>query len=185
MHQLFGRFRDELWQLPYTWVLSIQQDMRGALLAPPADAFFEEEIELGPLSTKQQEELISRRLGPGEMTPWRLPGGEESPRRLLQVVRESLRAGESPVRRHQAMIERYREVNRLGTAAAVLYEDLEDFGPASASDEELLARMGWSRQRAAQVLAELEQADLVRAEFHHRPNGRPRKVFAVQPPPKA
>lgn len=186
MHQLFGRFRDELWQLPYTWVLAIPQDMRGALLAPPADAFFEDEIGLGPLDARQQQELIGRRLGPGETMRWRLPqGGEDSPRRLLQIMRESLRTGDSPERRHDALKVRHAEVKRLGSAAAALYEDLEDFGPASASDQDLLERMGWSRQRAAQVLAELEQADLVRAEFRHGPSGRPRKVFAVLPPPNA
>jgi hypothetical protein len=189
MHQIFGKFRDELWQLPYTWVLSIQQDMRGALLTPPADAFFEEEIELEPLTVQQQEELIARRLGPGrkgKTTPWRLSSpGENSPRRLLQIVRDSVRTGEPFDQQRQAMAKRHGRAERLGSAALALYEDLEEFGPASASDPNLLDRMGWSRQRAAQVLAELEQADLVRAEIQHGSGGRPRKVFAALSPPSA
>ncbi|MBA3350636.1 MAG: ATP-binding protein, partial [Actinobacteria bacterium] len=34
-HALFGRLRDELWRLPFTWVVATDDDDRAALLTPP------------------------------------------------------------------------------------------------------------------------------------------------------
>jgi hypothetical protein len=184
MHRLFGRFRDELWQLPFIWIVVAPQEQRIKLLTPPADAFFEDVIELAPLSLQQQTDLIQRRLEPGEQTSWRLHSeGEDNPRRLLEIVRESIRNDEGPDRRFDAMAERDREVGRLGAAAGMLYTELENYGPASASDKDFLSLLGWSRQRAAQVLQELERADLVRSESRRSEGGRPRKVFYIVPPP--
>lgn len=184
MHRLFGSFRDELWQLPFTWIVVAPPDLRQELLTPPADAFFEDVLELAPLTSEQQEELIRLRLQPGEQTPWRLRSeGEENPRRLLEIVRESVRNGEPVDRRLGAFAGRSQEVDRLGDAAARLYSVLESYGPASASDDRFLDLLGWSRQRAAQLFKELEQADLVRAEYLRPDGGRPRKVFSIVPPP--
>ncbi|HEY2052412.1 MAG TPA: hypothetical protein VGH14_00580 [Solirubrobacterales bacterium] len=182
-HALFGRFRDELWQLPLTWIVAAPTTMRGALTTPPADAFFEDVVELGPLSAEQQGELVGRRLGQGETTPWRLPGeGEGNPRRLLRIVRESFRTGE-PVDAHfLARSLRDGELASLGQSARAVHDYLEEFGPTSASDNDLLVYLNWSRQRAAKVLAELEDAGLVRSEAGSGESGRPRKLFAVVPP---
>lgn len=183
VHEVFGRFRDELWQLPYTWAVIAPKELRLNLLTPPANAFFEDVVQLEPLTLAQQEELLARRLGPDEHTPWRLPAAEKnSPRRLLEIVRESLRDGNPPARGFKVRARRQTEVARLGRAASMLYAELEDYGPASASDEELRARLGWSRQRAAQVFAELEQEDFVRAEYRPAASGRPRKMFVINPP---
>jgi Cdc6-like AAA superfamily ATPase len=183
MHRLFGQFRDELWQLPFTWIVVAPRELRLDLLTPPANAFFEDVIQIQPLSKKQQEELLSLRMGPGEVIPWRLPqDGETNPRRLLEIARESLRSGEPLDRRLQAVADRELEVAQLGESATILYAELENYGPASASDEGLLKRLGWSRQRAAQVMKALEHAGLVEAERRHGPQGRPRKVFAIVSP---
>src|SRR4051812_45933678 len=52
-HSLFGRLRDELWQLPFAWVLAGDERDRAALMQPPADAFFDRLVELGPLAEWQ------------------------------------------------------------------------------------------------------------------------------------
>jgi Cdc6-like AAA superfamily ATPase len=183
LHQLFGRFRDELWQLPYTWIVGAPTELRVDLLTPPADAFFENVVKLGPLNQEQQQELIAKRLDPGEETPWRLTAeGEENPRRLIEIVRESLRAGVAPEHQMRAQADRESEVAALGKGASMLYAELKELGPASASDEELLKRLGWSRQRAALVLGELEQAGFLRADQKAAESGRPRKVFSIVPP---
>jgi hypothetical protein len=182
-HALFGRYRDQLWQIPLTWIVAAPTGMRAALTTPPADAFFEDVVELGPLTLDQQQELIRRRIEPGETTPWRLPEeGEGNPRRLLQILRESVRTGE-PVDAHfAARSVRDGELATLGHPARVVYEYLEENGPTSASDEALLAELNWSRQRAARVLGELEEAGVVRSETRQNEFGRPRKLFAVIPP---
>jgi hypothetical protein len=182
-HALFGRFRDELWQIPLTWIVAAPTSMRGALTTPPADVFFEEVVELRPLSPEQQQDLIQRRLVDDEATPWRLPDeGEGNPRRLLRIVRDSIRTG-APIDAHfLARSIRDGELAEHGHAAKVVYEYLEENGPTSASDERLLAYLGWSRQRAARVLSELEEADLVRGATQPGEYGRPRKLFAIVPP---
>jgi hypothetical protein len=182
-HALFGRFRDELWQLPLTWIVAAPTTMREQMRTPPANAFFEDVVELGPLSIEQQQELVSRRMDPGDKASWHIPGeGEGNPRRLLQLVREIVRTGE-PIDAHfVARSVRDGEVASLGHSARVVYEYLEENGPTSASDEDLLAYLSWSRQRAAKVLAELEDNDLVRSETRQSDSGRPRKLFAVVPP---
>jgi len=183
MHRLFGKFRDELWQLPYTWIVAAPSALRIELLTPPANAFFEDIIELSPLHSDQQVALISARLEPGEKTPWRLPtDAEGNPRRLLEIVRDSLRAGSSPEQHLQAQVMRETEVSELGRPASMLYSELADFGPASASDPEFLKRLGWSRQRAAKVLSQLEIEGFVSSEVRPGESGRPRKVFAIVPP---
>jgi hypothetical protein len=182
-HALFGRFRDELWQLPLTWIVVAPITMRGELATPPADAFFEDVIELGPLSRDQQQELVRRRMGPRDTTTWHIPGeGEGNPRRLLQMVREVVRTGE-PVDAHfVARSVRDGELAALGHPARVVYEYLEENGPTSASDEAFLTYLSWSRQRAAKVLSELEDNDLVRSETRQSESGRPRKLFSIVPP---
>lgn len=180
-HVLFGRLRDELWQLPYTWVVGIDDGRRGEVIVPPADVFFEDIIELEPLSDAEQAELISRRLEPGEANPWRVRAPDEgNPRTLLEVTRLAARHGD-PDKQLRAMVRRGTDIRRLGRAASMLYAELEALGPSSASDEELLDRLGWSRQRAAQVLTELEEGGFVRSMMRPGPSGRPRKTFEIVP----
>ena len=181
-HTLFGRLRDELWQLPFTWVVAANQSQRAQFLTPPADVFFEDVFELAPLTQEQQIELVSRRLDPGEHTGWRRRQPDEgNPRILIDVTREAMRDGRDPDGYLAAHAERERQVHKLGRSASALYAELRTSGPASASDEDLLRRLGWSRQRAAQVFAELERVGVVRASDRPGPSGRPRKTFEIVP----
>src|ERR1700716_1335080 len=61
VHQLFGQQRDELWQLPFLWVVSGNSADRGGYLEPPADSFFDVVVELAELSVEQAAELLVRR----------------------------------------------------------------------------------------------------------------------------
>ena len=62
----------------------------------------------------------------------------------------------------------------------MLFTEVVDLGPVSASDKRLLDRLGWTRPRAAQVLKQLEDAGLlvVTEEAPDGP-GRPRKLYAA------
>jgi hypothetical protein len=182
LYKLFGRFRDELWQLPYTWVAVGPNELRVDLLTPPADAFFEEVVQLQPLSADQQVRMIRLRVDEDDLPLPVPPEGEGNPRRLLEIAREVVRSGESFGRIFSDLVRRNDEVAELGRAASMLYAELEDYGPASASDKDFLARLGWSRQRAAQVLTDLEEAGLVSSEYRHGSSGRPRKVFVIERP---
>src|SRR3954453_16153057 len=68
-HTLFGRLRDELWQLPYAWIVATHPAARRTLLTPPADAFFEVQLTLEPLSIDDQVEMLARRMPPPGSAP--------------------------------------------------------------------------------------------------------------------
>ena len=59
--------------------------------------------------------------------------------------------------------------------------ELEALGPVSASDKELLERLGWSRARATQVLNRLQEAGVVTASTQRDTGspGRPRKIYSL------
>jgi hypothetical protein len=180
-HTLFGRLRDELWQLPYAWIVATDPAARPTLLTPPADAFFEVQVTLEPLSIDDQVEMLARRMPePGIDLGRLVTGAEGNPRRLLALAREAvLEPGglDGLLERRAARQTRAAE---LGEPAIRLLDALEDLGrPVSSSDPELLARMEWTRERALQVLRTLEQEGLVIDSRERQARGAPRRLFSV------
>lgn len=181
-HTLFGRLRDELWALPITWVVAADEEHRAQFLVPPADAFFETLVELRPLEAAQQRELLRRRLPDEWRAVTKLVSDEPTtPRRLLTAARETLvghRAVEE-VLRDQAVRENL--AASLGRSASMVLTELESLGrPVAASDEELLRRLGVTRERAGQVLNQLEARGLVASFSEQTARGRPRKLYRVR-----
>jgi energy-coupling factor transporter ATP-binding protein EcfA2 len=173
---LFGRLRDELWQLPLTWVVAVAKHEGDSLLSPPADAFFDVVLELEPLSREAQRSILETRAGsPGRRIASQL--NEGNPRRLLGLARDALEGGAEPSELLEALSRRDAEVSKLGRAAPMLMAELESLGPTSASDEELLSRLGWTRTRAVQVLRQLEEKGLVTSATVKGESGRPRKLY--------
>lgn len=178
-HTLFGRLRDELWQLPFTWIVSSDERDRAALLRPPADAFFDRLIELAPLDKHEQLRLLRQRVtvhNDGAIEPL-LEASDGNPRRLLALARDALEGGTVAANVITARAERERTASELGRPASMLLAELEARGAASSSDEELLRSLGWTRPRAVQVFSQLEKAGLVASEMEKGPTGRPRKVY--------
>jgi energy-coupling factor transporter ATP-binding protein EcfA2 len=181
-HELFGRLRDILWQAPVGWLIAARSEDRG-LLAAPADAFFEVIVDLEPLPPEQIGELLRRRLGDdaGRVPVPELVGASRgNPRRALELTREVV------IDRHElasVLTEQARRETRaseLGRAASMLLSEIEALGRAvSASDEELLRRMGWTRNRAVQVLGQLEDAGLLHSYNDRGPRGGTAKMYSV------
>lgn len=192
VHELFGRRRDELWELPLRFVVSGEGAQRARYLAPPADAFFDVVVELGELSPADAAELFRRRAAApgteGDATAHALLAiadalaagvSPRTPRHLLAAARAALVGGD-PAGAVDALAAARARAAALGRPAALMFADLVANGPASASDEALLDRLGWTRARAVQVLKQLEGAGLVRAEAEARAGqGRPRKLYAA------
>ena len=182
---LFGRLRDELWELGYAWVVAVRTADRGGLLLPPADAFFEREIPVGPLPIKAASELISKRTG-SHSGSWpeqvaQAVGG--NPRRILAVARDLIEHEGSFDAVLEAIQRRDSAIHAMGRPESMLAAELEALGAAAASDDALLSRLGWTRTRAVQVLTRLEEAGLVRSdEVREGSQGRPRKVFRLTAP---
>ncbi len=183
-HGLFGRLRDELWQTRARFVVTAATHEAAVVVTPPADVFFESTVRLAPLSVDAQQALLRRRLDPDEAERVRsaLRGADlATPRALLAAARDALAGHTGEGGAEAAARERARRVAGLGPAAERLLAELDAHGAASASDPRLLGRLGWSRQRAAQVAQALESAGLVTSGSARGHDGRVRRVFAPVP----
>ncbi|MGH2742741.1 MAG: AAA family ATPase [Thermoleophilaceae bacterium] len=181
-HTLFGRLRDELWQLPFNWVIAGDERDRAALLQPPADAFFDRLVELRPLKPVELQGLLKKRLGVRDAQALKplVEASEGNPRRLLALARDAGEGGRAVEEVLKARARREAEASKLSRPASMLLAELEAVGSASASDEDFLRRLGWTRARAVQVFSELEEVELVESETEKGPSGRPRKVYRPQ-----
>ena len=184
--QLFGGHRDLMWELSVQWVVTGWVADRAELRRPPADAFFDVTLDLDELDRDDLSQLLKARLGsiPENLEPSQILNLIESsggnPRKLLQLA--SHVTAESPAnaaRLSAALMERDRKIHSLGRAASMLAAELQNLGPMSASDPKLLARLGWTRPRAAQVFKELSEAGLLKSEELRGETGRPRKMYRL------
>jgi len=179
-HLLFGRLRDELWQLDHRWVVTVPSVQRDEVSRPPADAFFDVRVELGPLPDEARRALLTRRLDDADDVDLDVVAdtSDGSPRSLIEIARDAVLSDRSPaqlVADREALRAR---LDALPQAARAAFSHLTANGPVSASDEEFLAAMGFSAQRARVVLAELELKGLARSFLERQERrGRPRKVY--------
>jgi energy-coupling factor transporter ATP-binding protein EcfA2 len=178
-HALFGRLRDELWQLPFNWIIAADERERAALIEPPADAFFDRQINLGPMTQQELLSLLELRvpLENRRALDALIKASDGNPRLLLALARDAFEGGRGVKDLLADRAWRETAASRLSRPASMLLAELESMGSASASDEELLKRLGWTRPRATQVFHELEQAGLVTSREAKSHGGRPRKVY--------
>jgi AAA ATPase domain len=180
-HALFGRLRDELWELPFAWLVAAEDRDRALYLEPPADAFWRRVVTLPPLGVDDSVELLRRRL-PDEPTDRldriaREAGG--NPRRVIALAYDVVVEGRDPDDVAARREERARREETLSEPARRLLAELDANGAASASDEGLLTKLGWTRSRASQVFRELESKGFVRATDRPGARSRPRRVYEV------
>lgn len=181
VHEIFGRWRDTLWELPLQWVVS----GTGLHLNPPADSFFDVVVELTPFDHDGLQELVQHRAESG--TPEEREALQKmsdsalaavapcTPRRALSVLRDLYLSDDlEQEASHLREIQEAR--SHLKTTAAKVLDALGVYGPTHAGDEQLLAEIGVTRSRVVQVLAELEAEGLVTAERSGR-----RKLYAAYP----
>lgn len=179
-HVLFGRLRDELWQLDHRWVVAVPSVQRDEVSRPPADAFFDVRVELGPLPDEDRRELLTRRVDDREDVDLDAvaDASDGLPRSLIEIAREAVLSESSPEELVAAREALQARLDALPQAARAAYSYLTANGPVAASDEGLLAAMGFSAQRARVVLAELESEGLARTFLERQERrGRPRKVY--------
>jgi EAL domain-containing protein (putative c-di-GMP-specific phosphodiesterase class I) len=184
VYGLFGRLRDELWQLEHRWVACVDTDDWHRLQRPPADAFFDITIEIPALSGLAMAELLARRqpeLNEHELAQI-VTESDGNPRFALDLVRQTL-IRERPLDEIVvARTIRGEAASRLGRPHRMLLAELEGAGrPLSPSDEQLLQRMGWTRERAGQVFRDLEDAGVVASSDEAQDRGRPRKLYFPAP----
>jgi hypothetical protein len=148
-------------------------------LRPPADAFWEQVLELD-LTDDQAVELIRRRADREIDWEHELASAVgPHPRRLIAAA-QRIEAGQQTA---PAVAEEYsRRRDRLAEQSAMsrrLFHELEDLGPMSPSDPRLLRRIEASRPAIDRGLRELEKAGLARSYFQPDGPGRPRKIYEL------
>ena len=180
VHEIFGRLRDNMWQLPIRWVVA----GTAAQLDPPADSFFDVSVELPSLDHVGLDDLLRRRAASGTPQEERLlvsvatsalePIAPCTPRRALAVLRDLYLSDDAAqVTSELSRVQAARA--QLKPTANKVLEALMAHGPAHAGDERLLVEVGVTRSRIVQVLAELEAEGLVTAERVGR-----RKLYALR-----
>ena len=89
-YELFGRMRDQLWEMDHRWIVAVDTTDRPTLARPPADAFFDISIQLPVLGTGQVAELLRLRgSGLSESELVQIAGASEgNPRRALELARQ-------------------------------------------------------------------------------------------------
>ena len=182
-HGVFGSLRNELWTLDgATWVVAGDSTAEALYLEPPADAFFEHTIRLGPLTDADAAKLLRAHvpsLGGPEIER-AIAVAEGNPRRLLRAAAD-IQAGADPAG-SAAEESTAQAVAVAGKLAGALVAYVAEYGPTAASDEAMLRQIGASRQRASQLMHELESAGVLETIEHHEPGrrGRPARRFALR-----
>lgn len=162
-HALFGLQRNDVWNISgVTWLLAAHSGDEGLVLAPPADAFWDVRVRLAPLDAEAAAVLLARheRKLPARTLRELVASGRAWPATLLLGRDRTPEGDDSPLGR--------------------LRRWLATRGAASAADRELLAELGVSRQRAAQLLARLEADGEVTAATARPDGARPRKLYTLR-----
>ncbi len=183
--ELFGTYRDELWAVPITWVVTCSETNRSGFLRPPADSFFDVVVDLPPLNDVDSASLLRRRTSKDELPAAALraavAAGAGNPRALINAARAIVLDGGDADSITQASLVRDRVERSLSGSARMLLSELRSLGPSSASDRQLQDRAGWTRARLVQVFAELERAGAVETDqVRDGRSGRPRKVYRAR-----
>lgn len=183
--ELFGRMRDDLWQLDACWILAARTADAPVVTTPPADAFFGATHVLGPLGEDDVVALLARRDPDAlldDATRRRIArrsGGH--PGEALRLARVVALSGPEAAFADDgapALVDRVRA--ELGEPAARLVRELANNGPVGPSDAALRRRMGWSQPRLYEVFRQLEQGGyLARGAERNGRVGRPRSVYAL------
>ncbi|MDE0066240.1 MAG: hypothetical protein OXN44_05115 [Acidimicrobiaceae bacterium] len=181
VHDMFGRWRDSVWEVPIQWVVA----GTSSYLDPPADSFFDVVVELPRFEYGGLQELLRRRAEFGTIEERRalqqlsdsvlVTVAPCTPRQALSVIRD-LYLSDDLERETNQLKELHSARSRLKATPARVLEALAVYGPTNAGDEQLLAEVGVTRSRVVQVLAELEAEGLVTAERVGR-----RKLYSAHP----
>jgi hypothetical protein len=184
-HGVFGSLRNELWALQgAAWVVAGDLAAEALYLEPPADAFFEHTLRVGPLTDADAAKLLRAHVPDLIDTNIEraIAVADGNPRRLVRAAGD-IQAGIAPAgtRTHELA---QQAIGVAGSLAGALVGYLAANGPTSASDATMLRQIGASRQRASQLMHELESAGLLETIEQHEPGrrGRPARRFAVRIP---
>jgi hypothetical protein len=177
---LFGRLRDELWQLPVWFTVTVNPTTYTSVLSqPPANAFFDVIIELEALEPNIAVKMLRLRKHRGQLA-------EEiaKPTQAMQPRAVLLSAEAGPGARYDAELQHElltRAERAAGRAGAALVTEIWNRGAVSASDADLQRSLGVSRARLTQLLTLLanDGALVSSSQATSGAIGRPRTLYDI------
>jgi hypothetical protein len=141
-------------------------------------------VRLGPLADADAAKLLRAHVP--DLTATEIARaiavGHGNPRRLLRAAGD-IQAGLTPKdSADRGLADAATTV--AGPLAGAIVEYISVHGPAAASNATMLRHIGTSRQRASQLMHQLESAGLLRTVEQHEPGrrGRPARRFALKDP---
>ena len=166
---LFGRYRDRLWDRSpqVRWVVA----SRHRFPPPPADAFFDRVVELGPFPPLVGADLLKRRVPETSAETRRQVAaavGAAQPVLWMMVAQRLALASEEPDTIITTLAAQRAASQQLTSRLRTLYETIRELGPVHAGDRQLLERVRASRPWVVTGLKELEKSGLVRSERDSR-----------------
>ena len=166
---LFGRYRDRLWDRSpqVRWVVA----SRHRFPPPPADAFFDRVVELGPFPPLVGADLLEKRVPETSAEVRRHLAavvGAAQPVFWMMVAQRLALTTEEPDTIITTLAAQRAASQQLTSRLRTLYETLRELGPVHAGDRELLERVRASRPWVVTGLKELEANGLVRSERDSR-----------------
>jgi len=176
--ELFGRLRDSTFSLPMTWIVLAYQDRTAEYVTPPADVFFETLDHIDDLDHDGALALLRRR-GAGGLSGSDLIASKHdgTPRHVLALARSQQRQPTLDAMRDHAQA-----TAGLTRGAAMLLAELQGRGPVTATDQEMMHRLGITDRQLRRNLSELEKALLVEVVPGARSGpGRPATTYALTP----
>ena len=177
---LFGRLRDELFQITTRFAVTVTPATFRRINKPPADVFFDTVIELEPLDADAAFELLRVRKERGE-----IPGQVLWPTRPMHPRAILLDAQAGPVgRRHDRALQAHLTglaKQTAGPTGAGLLAEIWGRGALSASDPDLQRSLGVTRARLTQLLKSLERAEVLISfpQATPRAMGRPKTLYDI------
>lgn len=181
-HRLFGRLRDELWQLDHQWVVAISRAAAPSLERPPANAFFEERVELEPLDYDRQISLLATRLPTAsEEMLNALAGHVGLPRELIALARRAVLSGEDPEVVAQRIDHANERLAELSALESAIIDHIRHHGGTFGSDRGLSEELGVSAPQLTQILRALAARNYLVTHAYRHGQGRPRTVYELSP----
>jgi hypothetical protein len=177
---LFGRLRDELWQLPVWFTVAVNPSTYTSVLSqPPANAFFDTVIELEPLEPDAAVEMLRRRKHRGQLAEAIVTPAQAMQPRAVLLSAEAGPSARYDVELQHDLLTRAEQV--AGRPGAALVAEIWNRGAVSASDAELQRRLGVSRARLTQLLTLLanEGALVSTSQAASGAVGRPRTLYDI------
>jgi hypothetical protein len=160
--ELFGRYRDFLWQLDGNFVVTCDEPLLIRVWVPPLTSFFDVLLRLQPFSTAVTAQVLSSRLFDHLDTVDAIQALSQGNPRLALMLARRLAVGQTSREQLARAAARHADtVAELTETEREVYEHIRHWGAASASNEEFQQATGQQRARLTQILRALAERGLV------------------------